>query len=90
MNLVNLALKYIMGISQLETNLDKWFVTSLPFIRGDISENNLEAVCPPTYTECPQTADLISIVTYSWKNSLEYRDESQIVALDTSKAFHQV
>ena len=36
------------------------------------------------------TADLLSFVTNSWNKSLELHGESQIVALDISKAFDQV
>jgi retron-type reverse transcriptase len=36
------------------------------------------------------TADLLSFVTNTWNKSLELHGESQIVALDISKAFDQV
>jgi len=36
------------------------------------------------------TADLLSLVTNNWEKSLEFFGESQVVALDISKAFDQV
>lgn len=36
------------------------------------------------------TADLLSFVSHSWDKSIEFYGESQIVALDISKAFDQV
>ena len=36
------------------------------------------------------TADLLTFVTHSWNKSLEYHGESQVIALDISKAFDQV